>query len=237
MTHVHVVTYATHAEGMYNDLVDDLKSNDLSLIVVGWNEQWRGYIEKLKAIEKAVAKLPPNDLVIVIDAFDTRMVRGVTADDILEVYKTEFGGNSVVFSKDAECPFPYAPKTIGRYVTRRVFGGTANAGMYFGRVKDVLKTIPIALEMTDVCGKDDQCAFNQLTGIKIDETNKVFKNLRYEERYKENHDTIFTGHPGMMSWSRLKRVPGDYLPFLWPELLAFIALVVFVIYKYRQGKK
>lgn len=234
---LHVLTFATHSEGMYKDLVDDVKRrNNLDLTVIGWGRKWIDYFDKLENVLSEIKELPSNDVVIIIDAFDTRMVPGYNANDILTIYNSTFGGSGVVFSKDM-IPFedmvPVCLQFFGRYLRQRVFGGDLNAGMYIGRVEHMVPLLNSALQ-TQGCRGDDQCAFNKLTDtfkLRTDEDFKLFRNLHHSEREKHitEFDTVFCGYPGTLSLSRLSRVPGEYLPIFWPELLGIVIFIYLII--------
>ena len=234
---LHVLTFATHSEGMYEDLGDDLKRNNLDLTVIGWGQKWIDYFNKLENVLSKIKELPSNDVVIIIDGFDTRMVPGYSGNDILTIYNSTFGGSGVVFSKET---YPsLVPPLIGRYLFARVFGGDINAGMYIGRVEDMVPLLNATLQIQG-CRRDDQCAFNKLTDqfkIRTDEDFKLFRNLKYRERERDitEFDTVFCGYPGTLSWSRVSRMPGEYGPTLWPELLG-IAIFIYLIIIWRRNR-
>ena len=158
--------------------------------------------------------------------------------EILNIYKEEFGGSGVVFSKDKMLVPPILPKEMAKHVAMyfnsRVFnGGDINAGMYIGRVEDLIPLLDAATEVTKECGGYDQCAFNKLRRlyhIKTDDNFKLFENVEYEKR--ENHidgnKSVFLGYPGSLTYSRLYRGLWDYLPFFWREIL-ILTILVFLI--------
>ena len=39
ITNIHFFTYATHSQGMYEDLVKDFNKNNISLNVIGWGQK------------------------------------------------------------------------------------------------------------------------------------------------------------------------------------------------------
>lgn len=230
-TQLHVLTYATHCEGTYKDLVDDVGNNNLELTVIGWGEKWKGYMSKLRHMVEKLQHLPATDVVIVVDAFDVRMNKNYSKEYILNIYNAEFGGAGVVFSKDKKSPGPFVPRFVSDYVKYKIFGSAnnANAGMYIGRVMDLLPIMREAFEKTNVCGQDDQCAFNKLLGpynARIDNENKLFKNIDHCDRQSiSEHNVAFCGFPFQFTFSRLSRVPFEYFPFFVWEIITL--LVVF----------
>ena len=66
-----VITYATHSQGMF----DELKKRYPDLVVLGWGEKWTGYTDKSKAVIKYIEKMNDDDIVIVIDGFDSKIIK------------------------------------------------------------------------------------------------------------------------------------------------------------------
>ena len=231
---LHIVTFATHSEGTFDDLKKDMTNNKLDLQVIGWGEKWINYMQKLKSVRQHISKLDPKDVVIILDAFDTRMKAGCTAEHILTIYNVDFDGHGVVFSKQNSVM--WAPDFASKYIIHRIFGGMANAGMYIGRTEDMLPVLDDAIKMNNVCNGDDQCGFNKLMhkhDIRIDEHYKLFKNLEYDERdqsiNEQKANAIFYGFPGSLTFSRLSRYPREYFPFLWREIVLMILVIVAII--------
>lgn len=230
-----IVTFATHSEGTFSDLKKEITNNKLDLHVVGWGEKWINYMQKLKSVKEYISKLDPKDVVIILDAFDTRMKADCTAEHILTVYNVDFGGHGVVFSKNNK-NWPFMPEFMSSYMIQQVYGGWANAGMYIGRTEDMLPVLDDALKLNNVCKGDDQCGFNKLLhdhDIRIDEHHKLFKNLEYDERDQnideQAVDTVFYGSPGALTLSRISRWPRELLPFIWREIVLMILVIVAII--------
>ena len=226
-----IVTFATHSEGTFDDLKKDMTNNKLDLHVIGWGEKWINYMHKLKSVRECISKFHPKDVVIILDAFDTRMRAGRTTEDILAIYNVDFDGHGVVFSKQNNVIL--VPDFMSKYIIHRVFGGMANAGMYVGRIEDMLPVLDDAIKLSNSCKGDDQCGFNKLLhdhDIRIDEHYKLFKNLEYSERAQNINehtaDAVFYGYPGSLTFSRLSRVPREYFPFLWREIVLMIIVIV-----------
>lgn len=227
-----IVTFATHSEGTFKDLKKDMNDNKIDLHVIGWGEKWVNYMHKLKSVREYISKFDLKDVVIILDGFDTRMKADCTAEDILTIYNVDFDGHGVVFSKQNSVIL--VPDFMSKYIIQRVFGGMANAGMYIGRAEDMLPVLDDAVKTSNMCRGDDQCGFNKLLhdhDIRIDEHHKLFKNLEYSERAQNinEHATVFYGYPGSLTFSRLSRVPREYFPFLWREIVLMIIVIVAII--------
>lgn len=228
---IHILTYATHADGSYDKMMEDAKEQKLKISVLGWNEEWRGYFGKLEAVSSKVASYDADDIVIVIDAFDTRINGNM--DRISQIVSNHFKDMDIVFSRAHVHSLPISmigSQTIGNYLNRRIFGGVLNAGLYMGRAGALTKLYNDAFKLKDKCNGDDQCAFNKLKdkhNIHIDSENKLFLNVEYNERDLDHKgfDSVFCGYPATLTLKRIKRMTYEYAPFLWREILAVIVLI------------
>ena len=71
---LHLVTYATHEQGLLPRLV----GNDFGreVVVLGMGEAWKGYMEsKMAAILQYVSALPSDCVVVYLDAFDSLILK------------------------------------------------------------------------------------------------------------------------------------------------------------------
>ena len=71
---LHVITYATHKQG----LLERLQHNEFGIAVatLGLGETWRGYMHsKMRAVLEYVKALPPERVVVYLDAFDTLILK------------------------------------------------------------------------------------------------------------------------------------------------------------------
>ena len=241
MPNIHVLTYATHNGGTFDKMMKDAENCNMIITVLGWNEKWEGYFGKLLKLKSHIETYKPNDIVVVIDAFDTR-ING-KHDDIKSAYNKYFHGQGIVFSNAVKKVFPGAPEFISKYITNRVFGGVLNAGMYMGSATELLSLYKDALQYQHYCKSDDQCAFNKLLNklgtshnIRRDEEFVLFHNIEYHERniHHTNFKAVFCGYPGTLEWYRLVRVPYEYVQFLWPEILVSVICIVFLIHLIRK---
>tara|TARA_B100000886_G_scaffold327650_1_gene275337 strand:+ start:2686 stop:3393 length:708 start_codon:yes stop_codon:yes gene_type:complete len=229
---VHVVVFCTHRDGMYSLLESDARRYGIELVVLGWGTKWVSFFEKLRAVHEYTRGVHEDDLVVVIDAFDTR-IRGGYAQ-IVEQWRG-LGAPDVVFSKD--------PSLFPQYITNRVFGGSLNAGMYMGRAGPLAEIQQEAMRFEAQCKKDDQCAFNAVAQgqrIAVDSQRTLFYNLRYSERGRDlsqiESKAVFYGFPGSITFTRVVRAAGEYLPFFLPEISALVCLLV-AIMLYRRYRR
>ena len=228
MTRIRVLTYATHAEGKFNDMMSDARKHNIPIEVVGWGDKWTSYFGKLKSVQKKIKTFRETDLVIVVDGFDTRIKNNIEA--VHNLWKTKFNNAPIVFSKETQT-IPIG--ILSRYITRRCFGGFLNAGLYMGRAKNLVDLYEDAMQYESKCRKDDQCAFNKLVqkhSIVIDTDCLIFNNISYYDRAKDlqNLPGVFCSYPGTFSWKRQMRVPFEYGPIFLPEIIGFVILIYLI---------
>ena len=103
---LHILTYATHAGGTFELLLADTQHYHLPMTVLGWGEPWTGFFGKLCALHAYASALnasAADDILIVIDAFDTRVTG--TMQTIEEIHAKYFSENGIVFSVCNKIPF------------------------------------------------------------------------------------------------------------------------------------
>ena len=72
--------------------------------------------------------------------------------------------------------------------------------------------------------------------IKLDTDQKLFHNLVLSERYFNfnKFDACFIGRPGNLTFNRIKRMPEEYIRYLWKDLLFILATIIFTNYYYNK---
>jgi len=88
--------YSTHAQGYFDDLIDSLQLFNADYTIDGWGEKWIDYRQKIIAIHKFAKSIPPNEIMSVIDAFDSLLVRDPTE------FESQFKktGKNIIYSND-----------------------------------------------------------------------------------------------------------------------------------------
>ena len=211
---IKIVTYATHSQGMFDELVNN--KFGIKIDVVGWGEQWRGYKGKLEKIYEYINNLQGDDIIIVVDGFDSKIIKPLD-----EIEKRFLEMNcKILCSIESE---------ILKRVKLKVFTSCRNdqilnAGLYMGYVKYLKPILNDALKMN--C-KDDQRALNILCKkyqyIKIDTDEIIFSN-------KNNNNACILGFPGSPSINRIIiRGVKEYSQFFIFEyiILMFIIMTFF----------
>lgn len=216
---VRVVTYATHDNGLFSELVNN---QYCKVEVLGFGRKWNGFFDKVREmIRFSKDRCHKDDVIIFLDGFDSRIVKNPSV--AVQRWTTEFGESVVV----SEHPKLFNNPLLDGYLERRIFRGPMNSGMYMGRAKDILEMWQNALSHEKTCRGDDQCALNlSESKVKVDTSHSIFKNLSYKEcKDGAQGDAVFHSFPGTKSFSRFKRVIHEYAPIVWPELLAIIITI------------
>lgn len=72
---LHVISVVTHPDGYFPALCLSAKLLDIDIKILGWGEKWGGFRWKLLKVLDYISTLPEDDVVLVIDGFDTLMVQ------------------------------------------------------------------------------------------------------------------------------------------------------------------
>ena len=218
MALVHVITYATKSFGMFEDLIHNDFGIDVK--VLGMGEKWTGFKGKLMAIRDYIKELPLDDIVIILDGFDTK-VNG-TLDEAIKRFKSLH--KNIVMSQGYITDWRYT-------FIKHIFGNcnssgtTANAGLYMGYVKYVQQLLDDASRFD--C-QDDQRSFNTLCSkheIYVDTDKLIFHN----NPPSNSSSAIFIGFPGTLNPSRILRMFKEYTQFFRIELLLVLSgLLIFM---------
>ena len=209
-----LVTYANKPQGMFEELVNN--NFNQKVTVLGWGTKWNGFGDKYKAMSKHLETKNDDDIIVFVDGFDTKINK--SPEDVVKIFKSYDCG--VLVSKD---PMPFGP------FSKIIFGtcdenNTANSGLYMGYVKYLKIIINQANEMD--C-EDDQRNLNDLCKvhnfIKIDEQEKIFKNVPPTHKDKKNN-AVFVSYPGTLNAHRIKRSIIEYTQFLYIYIIISIIL-------------
>lgn len=228
MDKVHIITYATHNFGSFDQLIKN--KYNCPIVVLGWGEKWVHFRQKAKAYFEYVQKLSDDDIVVIIDGFDT-IIKSDPKNIITKFKKMK---TCVLLSKEQNRGMHH----IGDYVVRKVFGTcknniTANAGSYMGYAKCLKVLLKSILSQNE---NDDQIALNksckEFSFIKIDTNCEIFKNGTDNNRatfVQSNGGMDLSFHDYIKKYSR----PGTWVyikPFLF-EVICFCVIMYIVTQK------
>lgn len=210
---VHLVTYATHSEGKFEELT---KNKDV--VVLGFGTKWNGLTDKYRGVLEYMKGLTDDEIVCFIDGFDSVIVKD--AATIEKRFKAS--GSKVLFSKET-------PDIFKRIIFRPCKkSDILNTGLYIGYVK-YLK--PVLEDSLSLKCTDDQINVNSMCKkydyIDIDTDYTVFYNVPFFARgiYP---DTCVVSYPGkVLTFNKIIRSVQFYTQFILVPLLALlIALAV-----------
>jgi hypothetical protein len=222
-----IITYATHSEGTFDQL-----TSSGEVTVLGFGEKWNGFIGKAKSILKYLETQSDDELIIVIDGFDTTINKKI--DSLEQVFINQ--NCKVLYSLDDKNGTSFfTPKFITDYIRFKIFGTckdgvTANAGLYMGYCKYLKIVIN---EVIKGESDDDQRNINQACKkfpfLKIDTENIIFENCSNIEEVK-NSQAFFTQIPAGMNTNRIIRMLQDYTKYFIPEIIFFILVVLYILF-------
>lgn len=152
-----VITIATESGGYFNALIESSKKYNYQLIILGFNKEWKGFGWRLKLVLNFLKKLPAEEIVMMIDAYDVVFLRN--SKDIIDEFKK-------LNTKFLCGAFRKNDGIIG-YVQEKEFGKFKNdliypyvnicAGTWIGYVEDIIN-IYSKYEIEDY--QDDQILLN-----------------------------------------------------------------------------
>ena len=132
-----LITYSTHNSGYFDALKISAKNNGFELIVLGFNEEWKGFTQKFIDIKLYLNNIQDkNEIVCFVDGFDCIVLGSST--EMLEKYKST-NVDKILFTVD-----------IDSFLSTQIFGkinekdkdykyNRINAGCYIGKVKHILE--------------------------------------------------------------------------------------------------
>lgn len=219
-----VITYATHSEGMFDELIN----SGYPVKVLGWGVKWESFLTKIKGVLDYMKTKNPDDIVVCVDGFDTKINR--SPKEAEEIFKKMNCGFLV--SEDVYIS-PIAKDLLQYHFRKCKNGVTANMGLWMGYVKYI---IPILEDLLSKKCTDDQINFNSICKkydyVKIDTDKLIFANKTFS---KQDDMAIFHGFPGSGKLSnplheKIKHYFKTYFPTQF-ILISLILLVISIFYK------
>jgi hypothetical protein len=219
-----IIIYATHSFGTYETII---KHPDV--ICLGFGTKWEGFIKKAETICNYLNELPEDEIVAVIDGFDSYIRK---TDNLKEEFLKQ---NCKVLASLHNTWFNF------EYLEKRVFSSckndkTANAGLIMGYVKELKQTYNY---MKNGASDDDQrnlnIACNKLPYIKVDTKCIIFENCNNLEDVKKSKAYICQ-IPGDISFQRVIRSIFEYSKYFIPEMVTVTAIIL-ILLNYKKIKK
>ena len=181
-----IVSYATHAQGRYNDMME----SNPNIIVGGWGATWNGFMDKFRFMVDFLSQQNPNDIVIFVDGFDT-IIKGTKEEAVKRFKKIDC--KMLLSAATLESTYP-------KLIRSRVFGtpgSVANSGLYMGYAGFMKEVLEQSTRLSH--DEDDQKALNMILQmesyqgkgqIKVDTERHIFCNLGRNERSPEIYESI-----------------------------------------------
>jgi hypothetical protein len=219
---VHIITYATHSEGLFDELINN--KHNIKIKVLGWGEKWKGFMHKVQKCNEYIQSCPTDDIFIILDGFDT-IVNSSNLDNCIQHFKdTKY---KVLYSKNIENHNYGLERVVFEYCRGEYI---VNCGMYMGYGK----YLSILLnDITALTCKDDQVNVNSVCKkydfLGIDETSYIFENMLDK---KKSSDAMFIQYPGTLTVSRILRGLKEYPQFFMKYLVPFFIIIVAVLFYY-----
>ena len=234
----HIITYATHADGKFNSLINN--KFGIEVIVLGWGTKWNGFNDKIIGISNFLDTIDDEDIVIYLDGFDTEIQKPL--EDAIERFKDM--NSKVLLSKDFIHNKYVNPlwNVFSRYTTNRVFSSCKkdlyiSAGLQMGYTKYLKILYKEAKKYTDEI-KDDQVIISKLCKkfdfIDIDINNNIFFNCGNGQNC--NNDACFVQWPGQMKWNRIYRAFFEYAKYFIVEYIIIFLIFFSIIAYVSRGK-
>ena len=228
-----IVTYATHNQGLYNDLISNKYHKTIT--VLGFGTKWINYREsKIRSMYNYLLKTREfNRIVIFLDGFDSvvnknpdlaiKEFKKLNCKILLSVNTKDTLSSTIFF--DRVYPNSCSKPVKGKYII--------NTGMYMGYTEDLIKMYEVMLNNYHDVVEDQRlmnlcCKFLE-DRIKLDKNENVFQNVDWNNRQNVVTTGVFIQYPGSGAgnlWSRLKRVPGDYGAFFINEIILLLSLII-----------
>lgn len=139
-----LVTVATHSERYYPYLKLSAEKYNYKLTVLGWGEQWRGFVWRFQLLKDYLKSLSEDEVICFIDAYDVLMLK--PADELEQKFHSMINGDKtkIIISRDTLSSNPIQ-STIMSWLQPITFkpyqGYFINAGTYMGYSSAILRVL------------------------------------------------------------------------------------------------
>jgi hypothetical protein len=216
-----VVTYATHSEGTFEDIVGN--QHGVKVDVLGFGTKWKGFMEKARVIYNYCRALPEDEIVVVIDGFDSEILKSLKG-----LEKTFRDLNcGVLLSKNIASPSRLLNAKYKKFFGTCKGGITANAGLYMGTAGHLVLFLQSVLNEDST---DDQVNFNrvctQFDWVRVDTEEIIFYNKPNLEPSKPGQ-AYFKSTPGTSS--SIQKYIRSFHAYPWYQSLTAMCITIIVL--------
>jgi hypothetical protein len=177
---VHIITVATKSQAYFPALKTQASRLGLSLTVLGWQKEWKGFAWRWNLLEQHLRGLDPDDIAVFVDAYDVLPVKPV------EIILKRFHAfkSPLVLSVESEPSTP-VHRVVYRRLNQSCKQTFVNGGLYMGRVWALLQMIDfLRTTYSFENSTDDQVLLSQMCNSSffekycaLDVQSKIFCNL------------------------------------------------------------
>lgn len=149
-----LVTVATKNEGYFLYLMSSCRRHNARIDVLGWGMKWKGWLWRIQVIRDFVDALAGDELVCVIDAYDTLLLQP------LEVLQTKYemmvgsDASSIIVSKDKAQD--WTKEVYGKYLFGTCRSTRLSAGAYVGHASHICTMLDAMIADSMITKPDDQ---------------------------------------------------------------------------------
>lgn len=93
-----IVTFATRSDGYFPYLLQSARRYKNRIVVLGWNEEWKGFGSKVLALKKYIQTVPDDEVVVFVDAYDVVFLRNLDSLEKEYISFTKQHGKRIVIS-------------------------------------------------------------------------------------------------------------------------------------------
>jgi hypothetical protein len=218
-----VLTYATHSQGSFEELVRSLPG----IRVGGWGEKWSGFTQKFQFVLAYAEACDDRHIIIFVDGFDTELRR--PPEEAVRRF-LRMGAQFLVSSLGVEMQLP---ALVSRSIFKCTDADCANTGLYMGFAAAVRQVLAAAL-LEERALLDDQRALELARArlprglVRVDSDCDVFHNLNLRERRRGGEvKAVFVGKNGTSTFASWRAGRGRVLHF--SRVLAHELLLVVLV--------
>uniref|UniRef100_A0A6C0J8K0 PLOD1-3-like GT domain-containing protein n=1 Tax=viral metagenome TaxID=1070528 RepID=A0A6C0J8K0_9ZZZZ len=256
MSNIIFVTFATHKERLFNNLIKSCKKNKVKLNIIGFKKKWKGWKNRAKYILKYLDKFRDNQIICCLDAFDSLVLSN--DKELYNKFIKYYKNYNIVFSNDN------SNNILIKSFKNKKFSMCKNnflsAGLFMGYNNSIKN---ILIDFINSRYEDDQKYFTKLCNnddkIVIDLDNRLFYNIQFfESEYTitnknrvliNNNIPVIISAPGNVNIEKLVNKLGytynehnnlkyilDYLPgvlYLYKYEISIIIICIYI--KFYSG--
>lgn len=189
INNLHIITIATEPKYYFDYLKQSCEKNGKNLEVLGFGEEWKGFLWRFLLILDYIKKLKPDDIVCFVDGYDVICVRDLSElkDEFLKIRRRE--KCKIIVGMEIHLDKGIIPSLV----FGKCKGLSINAGTYIGYVKDINEVLNNTYKLNPDIKADDQLLItkycnNTENDIYIDKNNEFF--LTIVNEYNELDELI-----------------------------------------------